>query len=418
MDTPNTAHIPFDVPADSPAADADDFVVKDVPLLFVADTYQFPAEAGGPFTMSPEDIRAALAAFPEAGVPLTDEHAPRSVFYRLGLGTFTDPKPTEDFARFGGKLRIKKPVLALLPPGPIRLSANWCRREKRLKDVSLTETPRIEGAAAFAAFAAFAKSEGSSMETTPHGRARMQMIHDAAAEGGALCKGREKAAADAGMASFTSQAEHSALQAVHDTAVGMGANCNVSSDSPARKKGDEAMAAYSAEFGPPPSPREKELEARLAKIEAERTAEREAAAKAEEARFSATVASFAAAAETFADSLRDRLLPYQRPLCVADYCRCAEDDLRQPAEVHFSTAEGKPWKGTRLEACKARWQSLPPHGLGREGVGARAGGEALFAANDRDPKPMTPERRKALLAMSPVGQAVLRDRDRQSQNGK
>jgi hypothetical protein len=128
------------------------------------------------------------------------------------------------------------------------------------------------------------------------------------------------------------------------------------------------------------------------------------------------VASFAAAAETFADSIRDRLLPYQRPLCVADYCRCAEDDLRQPAEVHFSTAEGKPWKGTRLEACKARWQSLPPHGLAREGVRDRAGGEALFAQNDRDPKTMPPERRKALLAMSPVGQAVLRDRDRS--NGK
>jgi hypothetical protein len=196
----------------------------------------------------------------------------------------------------------------------------------------------------------------------------------------------------------------------------MGATCNVSADSPARKKGDEAMAAYSQEFGPPPSPREKELEARLAKIEAERQSEREAAARAEEARFSATVAGFAGQAETFADSIRDRLLPYQRPLCVADYCRCAEDDLRQPAEVHFSTAEGKEWKGSRLDACKARWQSLPPHGLGREGVKGRAAGEALFAQNDRDPKPMTPERRQALLAMSPVGQAVLRDR--QANNGK
>jgi hypothetical protein len=410
------ASVPFAVAADAPSADEGDYVVKDVDLLFRADTYEFSPELGGPFTMTPEDIRAAIAAFPPSGVRLTDEHNPRSVFYRLGLGAFTDPRPTEDHARFGGKLRVKKPVLALLPPGPIKLSANFCRRTKTLKDVSLTETPRIEGAAAFAAFAAFAKSEGAGMETTPHGRARMQMIHDAAAEGGALCGGKKKPDGDAGMAAFTSSAERDAMQAVHDTAAGMGAACNVSADSPARKKGDEAMAAYSAEFGPAPSPREKELEARLAKIEAERQAEREAAAKAEEARFSATVASFAAAAETFADSIRDRLLPYQRPLCVADYCRCAEDDLRQPAEVHFSTAEGKPWKGTRLEACKARWQSLPPHGLAREGVRDRAAGEALFAANDRDPKPMTPERRKALLAMSPVGQAVLRDR--QAQNGK
>jgi hypothetical protein len=410
------AHVPFAVPADAPSADDGDFVVKRAEVLFRAGKYDFPEADGGPFEMTAEDIRKAVEAIGPDGVPLTDEHNPRSVFYRLGLGRFKSPKPSADFGLFGGDVWLRKEVVPLVPPGPLRLSGNFCRRTKTLKDVSLTETPRIPDAAAFATFAAFAKSEGSAMETTPHGRARMQMIHDAAAEGGALCKGagakkkfgNKRDDSDAGMAAFTSPAEHSALQAVHDTAA----------DSPARKKGDEAMAAYSAEFGPPPSPREKELEARLAKIEGERAAEREAAAKAEEARFSATVASFAAAAETFADSIRDRLLPYQRPLCVADYCRCAEDDLRQPAEVHFSTAEGKPWKGTRLEACKARWQSLPPHGLAREGVRDRAGGEALFAQNDRDPKPMSPERRQALLAMSPVGQAVLRERRAAGNNGK
>jgi hypothetical protein len=281
--------------------------------------------------------------------------------------------------------------------------------------VSLTETPRIPEAAAFAAYAAFAKSEGDTPETTAHGRAAMQQIHDDAARAGALCRGAKKPPADAGMAAFTSSAERDAFQTVHDMAANMGAGCAVSGGK-AREKGDEAMAAYSTEYGPPPSTRERELEARLAKIEADNAAKDEAARKAEEARFSATVAGFAAQAETFADSIRDRLLPYMRPLCVADYARSAEDDLRQPAEVHFSTAEGKEWKGTRLEACKARWQSLPPHHLGDERLKGRAGGEALFAQNDRDPKPMSPERRKALLAMSPVGQAVLRDR--QANNAK
>jgi hypothetical protein len=377
------ASVPFAVPADAPSAAEGDYVVKDVEILFRADKYEFPAEQGGPFEMTAEEIKAALADFPAGGLPITDEHNEKSVFYNVGLGHVAKPTPSADFSRFGVKAFLKKPVVALLPPGkPLKFSANWCRRTKRLKDVSLTERPRIEDAVAFAAFAAFAKAEGSAMETTPHGKARMQMLHDAAAEGGALCKGKEKAQADAGMAAFTSQAEHSALQAVHDTATGMGATCNVSPGSPARKKGEEAMAAYSQEFGPPPSPEVKALQAQLAALLEERAAEKEAAKKAGEAHFAATVASFAAQAETFADSLRDRLFPYQRPLCVADYCRSAEDDLRQPAEVHFSTADGKAHKGTRLELCKARWQSLPPHGLTSEGVKARAGAEALFAAND------------------------------------
>jgi hypothetical protein len=410
------ASVPFAVAADAPSADDGDFVVKNADVVFKAGRYDFPPADGGPFEMTADELKAALADLPAHGVPITDEHNPRSVFYRRGIGRFREPKPSADYAHFGGKVRIARPLAEFLGPGPLRLSANWCRATKRLKDVSLTETPRIPEAAAFAAYAAFAKSEGDTPETTPHGRAAMQQIHDDAARAGALCKGKGKPA-DAGMASFTSSSERDAFQTVHDMAANMGAGCAVSGGK-AREKGDEAMAAYSAEFGPAPSPREKELEARLAKIEAERQSEREAAAKDAEARFSATVASFAAAAETFAASIRDRLLPYMRPLCVADYCRCAEDDLRQPAEVHFSTAEGKPWKGTRLEACKARWQSLPPHGLAREGVRGRAAGEALFAQNDRDPKPMSAERRQALLAMSPVGQAVLRDRRAAGNNGK
>lgn len=372
-----TATVPFSIPADALSTVQGDVVVKDVPLLFEAGKYTFPPEMGGDFEMTPEDIKAALEKVPPEGVPISNEHNDRC-WFKGRLGRFLPGKPSPDFTRFGGKAEFPRPVIDLSGPGPYGLSANWHRATKTLRDVSLTSFPRIPSAAAFAAFAAFAKAEGAGMETTPHGRARMQMIHDAAAEGGAVCKGKKPPPADAGMASFTSQHERDAFQAVHDTAAGMGASCNVSGGK-AKEKGEEAMAAYSAEFGPPPSPRERELEARLAKIEAERTAEREAAAKAEEARFSATVASFAAEAETFADSIRDRLLAYQRPQCIADYCRSAEDDLRDPQEVHFSTAEGKPWKGTRLDACKARWQSLPPHHLGEERLKSRAGGEALFA---------------------------------------
>jgi hypothetical protein len=422
--TPDTAYVEFSVPADVLSADGP-FVVKDVPVLFRAGKYPFPEEDGGPFEMTADDIRAALEKVPPEGVPITNEHNKRC-WFKGKLGRFIPAAPAGDYSQFGGKAEFPLPVVQLSGAGPYGLSANFRRADKTLQDVSLTWSPRIQGAAAFAAFAAFAKSEGSAMETTPHGRAAMQQLHDDAARFGALCKGAEAKKkfgnkqddADAGMAAFTSQHERDAMQSVHDTMTGMGATCDVSSDSSARKKGDAAMAAYTAEFGPPPSPREKELEARLARIEEERAAERAAAKAAEEARFSATVASFAAQAETFADSLRDRLHVWQRPLCLADYCQSAEDDLRHPgAEVHFSTVEGKPWKGTRLEACKARWQSLPPHGLTSEGIKARAGAEALFAANDSDPKPMSAERRQNLLAHTPIGQAVLRER-RAAGNGK
>jgi hypothetical protein len=378
--TPDTAHVKFSVPADVLSADGP-FVVKDVPVLFRAGRYDFPEEDGGAFEMTADDIRAALEKVPPEGVPITNEHNKRC-WFKGKLGRFVPTPPAGDYSQFGGKARFPLPVVQLSGEGPYGLSANFRRADKTLQDVSLTWSPRIHDAAAFSAFAAFAKAEGASMETTPHGRARMQMIHDAAAEGGAVCKGAKKPPADAGMASFTSAAERDAMQAVHDTAAGMGATCNVSSDSPAKKKGDETMAAYSTEYGPAPSARERELEARLAKIEADNAAKDKAARKAEEARFSARVASFAAEAETFADSVRDRLLTYQRPQCVADYCRSAEDDLRDPQEVHFSTAEGKPWKGTRLAACKARWQSMPPHHLGEERLPGRAGGEVLFAQGD------------------------------------
>lgn len=415
-----TVHVPFSIPADAPSAADGDFVIKDVPLLFSAGVYPFSPEAGGPFSMTTEDIRAAIDNFPPEGVKLSDEHNVRSIFYRRGLGTFFAPKASADFTSFGGKLRVKRPVLDLLGPGPLKLSANFCRATKCLRDVSLTESPRIQGAAAFAAFAAFAKSEGATPDTTPHGKAAMQALHDMSAQAGALCGNKEEAAEDvaagasAGMAAFTSQHERDALQAVHDTATGMGATCAVKKGK-AQEQAEAAMSAYTAEMIPP-SAREKELEARLAAVEQERAAEKEAAKKAAEAHFAARVASFASEAATFADSLRDRLLPYMRPLCVADYCRSAEDDLRDPAEVHFSTAEGKAWKGSRLEACKVRWQALPPHGLGGESLASRTDLTALFAKNDGTPAPMTEERRRQLLAYTPIGQAVLKDQRRA--NGK
>jgi hypothetical protein len=387
---PETAHVEFTVPADVLSADGD-FVVKDVPVLFRADKYEFPEEDGGPFEMTADDIRRALEKVPPDGVPITNEHNKRC-WFKGKLGRFFPAVSGGDYSKFGGKAKFPLPVVQLSGPGPYGLSANFRRADKTLQDVSLTWTPRIDGAAAFTAFAAFAKSEGASMEHTPHGRSAMQAVHDMAAQSGALCKGKKP---DKGKddAPFTSQHERDAMQAIHDTATATGADCNVYSDAPAEKlkaKREDMMASYSEAFGPPRSQRELQLEARLKAVEDERAAERQQREREKEVAFSARLASFGAEAEAFADSLRDRLTPEVRPLCIADYVRCAEDDLRGAGDVQFSRTDGKQWKGTRLEACKLRWRAVKPHRLlGEAGQGEL---QAVFSGGTTDPEAAETER--------------------------
>jgi hypothetical protein len=385
-----TAHVEFAVPADVLSADGP-FVVKDVPVLFRAGKYDFPEEDGGAFEMTADDIRAALEKVPPEGVPITNEHNKRC-WFKGKLGRFVPAAPAGDYSEFGGKAKFPLPVVQLSGPGPYGLSANFRRADKTLQDVSLTWSPRIHDAAAFSAFAAFAKAEGSAMETTPHGRSRMQMIHDLAAEGGAICKG--KPSDDVGMseARFTSAAERDAMQAVHDTAAGMGANCNVYSDAPAKKlkaKREDLMASYSAEFGPPPDPRVAELEAQLAAIRSERAAEAEARKKAGEAHFAAQVASFAEEGRREAMQLfrEGYVLPAALDTCIAAYVRAQTDKLKGAAEVRFTNHQGKEAvSADPVAEWRASWRSGEPHRFTKEELQARGAGEALFAANDNDPE--------------------------------
>jgi hypothetical protein len=405
-------------------------VEKDIEVLFRAGPYDFAPEQGGPFVMTPDDLRRAVEAWPAAGVPITNEHNARCVF-KGKLGKVHSPKAPADFATFGAKARLRRPVLDLLGPGPIKFSVNFDRRTKTVKDVSLTDHPRIEDAVAFsrdleAAFSA--EAEAAFAAYTPHGRGTLQGMHDLAARAGAKCKAP---AADAG---FTAPDEHSAIQKAHDACVAGGARCDLMDDT-GKTESDALSAAYAARFSAPPSPREKALADELAALRAERDAALarvKAAADAAErekadAAFSAREKELTREAETFVAGAEfaARLLPYERPLEAARVRQAARDEAKEPAEACFSEG-GKEVKLGRLALAKRAVLAREPHHKTEEQLKA---GDAPFAGLRLVPAGGVPpdedaERQADLeaqrdrgLAATPAGRAVLAERERARSNG-
>lgn len=105
----------------------------------------------------------------------------------------------------------------------------------------------------------------------------------------------------------------------------------------------------------------------------------------------------AQSAATFADgAIRDRrAFPAERAALIALYTQAAQDDGAAPV------AEGLPTRVAQIEASLA---SRPQHSLSAELIATGPGG-AL--PDNAGPKQMSAERRQALLAMTPLGQAVL-----------
>lgn len=100
----------------------------------------------------------------------------------------------------------------------------------------------------------------------------------------------------------------------------------------------------------------------------------------------------------FADgAIRDRrAFPAERAALVAAYTQAAQDDDRAPV------GDGQQ---TRVAQIEALMTTRPQHSLSEEVI---ASGAAGILENDAGKsKQMTQERRRALLAMTPLGQAVL-----------
>jgi hypothetical protein len=372
-----------------------DFVEREVPVLFRAGDYEFPDQP--PFSMTADDIKAAVAAF--SPVPIEDNHRPdvvdgkhRPSVLKGKLGRVEALVPSADFGTVGAKLKVSKWLHNLYRGQPIGCSCTWDRLTKKLKDVSLTYTPRITEAVLFAAFAADeAAQEAGAQHSTPHGQKLLQFIHDHAAMAGARCS-----PGDAAMSAdvpFTADQEASTIQKVHDLTLGSGAQCAIYRKGMGENRDwrpgqyydtavnmmpryrdyqPGAYAAMSADAPPPtkkepePTPRERALQAELDRVKADR--EREAQAR-RDAEFSAAAGHAAAQALLFAQSLVGRhVLPSERDLCAADLRQAALDDLRHAAEVTFSDDQGREVRGTRLDAAKARWRARDVSHLTKESV--------------------------------------------------
>jgi hypothetical protein len=390
--------------ASTEAREDGDHVVRDVPVIFRADKYEF--RDGPPFEMTPEEIMAFAADFKP--VDIEDNHRPRfdrdgkpypPSNFRGKMGRVAAVRPAPDFTEFGGTVEIPKWLDTLFKGQPMGLSARWDRGTKKLIDVALTPTPRITDAVLFAAFAeAEETAKGTKRDMTPHGQKLLQFIHDHTAMHGAVCKGsgQGKGTPDVGMsaegeAPFTADHERSAVQKIHDLTLGSGAACAVYREGMGRNKDwrpgqyyDTAVemlpryrdyqpgnyAAMSADSAKPPAPpaahqptpRERELEVQL---ERERARTRAAEAGRD-----------AAAAVNLAAEFSDRLTPAQTQPLVALARLLGADDREHQAEATFSVAGGGERRAGRLDLLRAVLADAPPHYLTEERT---ASGEALFA---------------------------------------
>lgn len=383
-----TATVEFSI-AEAPA----DHLILPAPIISRVGSYDFPAEQGGPFEITVEDIRRAVSSLPADGLPITDEHNKRSVFYGK-LGKILELTPSADYTTFGGKVALAKPVRDLLGPGPIKLSANWDRTTKTLKDISLTGNPRITDAALEAAFAAYDPANAA----LPGAAYPQPVVMPDTQGGGASMKGAS---------TLTVTGDPDALASLQAICAKMGLSCSLGG-APAGPATEVPMSKTATPPAvPQKSAREEELERRLVAVE---QANREAQFSVTVARGEAEISSFMASPE-----VRARILPAGRPGIEAMLRELAVDDAREPREVHFANTSGQMVSGNRLQKAKAAILALPPHGVDgellrvREAEFSQAAHQQTTPGNTTVPT-QTKKSREELLSLSHLGRSLIRER--------
>jgi hypothetical protein len=314
-----------------------DYVLRDVPILMRTGDYEFDKQ--GVFSFTPEDVLGACKTF-KSPVPLKNTHKESgSVFDGIDLGSVVELRPaTDTLDTLGGKARIPVWLDNLYKDQPLQCSANFDWHSKKLTHVALVTNPRIPDAALFAAFAADTVAKAKGKQSTPHGMQAMQDLHDMAARSGAMCSGKGAEFSDA---PFTSSDERDALQQVHDLTQGGGAKCNLFTAAKDKDKKD-----MPAPFAATKTPREIELEAKLAEEQGKRREE-------EDKRRAAEAGQIAAA---FSAEFATRFSPHQREALVPLVCALAHEVAQRDAA--FSKA------GTSsLELFKAFLERLVKDGI-------------------------------------------------------
>ncbi len=382
------------------------WVTRQADVIFKAGTYPFPAEQGGPFTMTPAEIKSFCAGFSKP-IELEDTHHP-SVFNKK-LGHLVAVQSHADDAGFSGHIRIPKWLDDLFPNQPIPISPRWNRKTKQLTKLAIVPNPRITDAAMTpervgAAFAAFADEGydaegdmagdddpddgGTGMRPSDAYHKATQKIHDVI----------ESCLEDPEL----TESERSHLEELLESCCGnngadMGATETMTPVTP-----PGGTAAYSS------------LEAQIKELQ--------------EARFADTKERWLEDAKRFSLGLfrADKITAAQAKPIAEAYFQACLDDHQHPATVCFSAGDGTQKNGSRLDALKAAYLAAPKLGLQSElaadGTG-RTDGDALFnqittPGADSQPGPMTAERRATLLGKSGLGRVVLADeRKRAATNG-
>lgn len=273
-----------------------DYVLRDVPILMRTGDYEFDKQ--GVFSFTPEDVLGAVKTF-KSPVPLKNTHKESgSVFDGIDLGSVVELRPaTETLDALGGKARIPVWLDTLYKDQPLQCSANFDWHSKKLTHVALVTNPRIPDAALFAAFAADTVAKAKGKQSTPHGMQAMQDLHDMAARSGGMCSGK---GAEFSEAPFTSSDERDTLQQVHDLTKDGGAKCNLISANKDKKD-------MPAPFAATKTPREIELEAKLAEEQGKRREEEDKRRAAEAGQIAATFS--AEFARPFSPHQREALVP-------------------------------------------------------------------------------------------------------------
>lgn len=363
-----------------------DFVLRQGKIFEAGD---YPDHA---FTITPEELRETVAAFQP--VPLVLDH----LATRHGITTVFDGKLGElravelgpDGQSLLGTVALPRWLDEVLGAGERKVSVEIDRQTRQLTALGLTTNPAIPDAALLSAYATFAGRRHSSADLKD-----LQAIHDLAVAQGAECTATmsredagEKGRTQMGFKDAVARWFSAGMPDDFDPAVDDAGKAALSDPKTPASQGDDALkASFAQELAA--------RDSRIAALEAERRQN---------------------AAATFADSLvtAKKALPAEKPAIVAAFVRAAEDDAVHPATV--TLGEGK--SGGRVDALKALYDARPAHILTAETLPPDLNVEQVIAAfaAPKDQTTLTEERRRQLLAASPLGQAVLNAQN--AQNGK
>jgi hypothetical protein len=245
---------------------------------------------------------------------------------------------------------------------PRTVSCTWDRATKTLAGLALTTTPRIKDAVLYAAFIEDQEAKQKQAEF----------------------EGKRNSATD-----------HKTIQGIHDHTMSLGAKCS----------GDNA------EYSVDPNKDNKELPtmSEETKVEFKDSAEFKAQQteienmRAEVERMK-TDKRHSEAVLTVEELLRTgKAVPAERASLIAAFEQAATDDAKNPSKVTF----GEGQEGTRVDALKAVYAARPAHVLFGETV--PVGGSVLYSHQQVDQNAVNKAKVRELLALSPLGQAVLED---------